>query len=248
MSDISGNLSVDFLAGFTIFIIAFIGVATMIPSLLIGLNAYPIDYNAVAYRTGVILAEDPGSAGPVPGAPCFGISSASGPSWESLPDKCDIARFGLAVSKNTPNILDENKVNRFFCWTASANPNDKGDFLYPTDYQERAIFGGYPYQFNISLKVNGEDGIQSVGDVIPAGDYGYIRRDVMIKGSSNATINAGSPPVIAGGQNRYNGYNNTDNVTLNHFSIELNQTELQEDIKNSPHEINYPAYQIRSRQ
>jgi hypothetical protein len=92
--------------------------------------------------------------------------------------------------------------------------------------------------------VNGEDGIQSIGDVIPDGDYGYIRRDVMIKGSSNATIIAGRPPIIAGGQNRYNGYNNTDNVTLNQFSIELNQAELQEDITTPPHEIDYPAYQI----
>jgi len=238
MSDISGNLSVDFLAGFTIFIIAFIWVATMIPSLLIGLNAYPIDYNAVAYRTGVILAEDPGSAGPVPGAPCFGISSASGTSWESLPDKCDIARFGLAVSKNTPNILDENKVDRFFCWTVSADPNNRTTFSYPTDYQERAIFGDYPYQFNISLKIAGQDQVRSVGDVIPDGDYGYIRRDVMIKGSSNATIDA------AVARNKNYGYNNTENVTLNQFSIELNQAELLDGITSSPHEIDYPAYQI----
>jgi hypothetical protein len=238
MNEDSANLSVDFLAGFTIFMIAFIWVATMIPSLLIGLNAYPIDYNAVAYRTGVILAEDPGAAGPVPGAPCFGISSASGTSWESLPDKCDIARFGLAVSKNTPNILDGNKVERFFCWTVGADPNNRTTFSYPTDYQERAIFGDYPYLFNISLNIVGENQALSVGDVIQNADYGYIRRDVMIKGSSNATIDA----LVA--KTRRYGYNNTENVTLNQFSIELNQAELQGGLTASPHEIDYPAYQI----
>ncbi len=60
MTSDSGNLSIDFLVGFTIFIIAFIWVVSMIPGLLIGLQSYTIDYDAVAYRTGVILVEDPG--------------------------------------------------------------------------------------------------------------------------------------------------------------------------------------------
>jgi len=59
-SDDSGNLSIDFLVGFTIFLIAFIWVVSMIPGLLINLQGYTIDYDAVAYRTGVILTEDPG--------------------------------------------------------------------------------------------------------------------------------------------------------------------------------------------
>ena len=60
MSDDSAALSIDFLVGFTIFLIAFIWVLSMIPGLLIGLQGYTIDYDAVAYRTGVILVEDPG--------------------------------------------------------------------------------------------------------------------------------------------------------------------------------------------
>ena len=60
MTDDSGIQSIDFLAGFTIFMVAFIWVATMVPGLFIGIQSYTIDYDAVAYRTGVILAEDPG--------------------------------------------------------------------------------------------------------------------------------------------------------------------------------------------
>ncbi len=56
----SGNLSIDFLAGFTIFIVAFVWVISLVPGLLIDLQAFTIDYDAVAYRTGVILVEDPG--------------------------------------------------------------------------------------------------------------------------------------------------------------------------------------------
>ncbi|NLZ31190.1 MAG: hypothetical protein GX885_10720, partial [Methanomicrobiales archaeon] len=53
-------LSLDFLAGFTIFLLALIMVVNMVPGLLAGLESSGIDYDAVAYRTGVILAEDPG--------------------------------------------------------------------------------------------------------------------------------------------------------------------------------------------
>jgi len=58
----SGQISIDFLVGFTIFIIGFIFVITLMSGLLVGLQSKTIDYDAVAYRTGVILVEDlPGS-------------------------------------------------------------------------------------------------------------------------------------------------------------------------------------------
>jgi len=202
MTDDSGIMSIDFLVGFTIFIIAFIWVATMIPGLFIGLQSNSIDFDSVAYRAGVILVEDPGTSDPT--------SPNANLPWEIVKDTRDIARFGLAVSKDTPRILDENKVNRFFCSTA---------FSYPADYQKRVIFGDYPYRFNISLKVAGEDTIRSVGDVVPDNyPYGYIRRDVKIKGSSNTTI--GESLITA------NGYTNTENVTYNQFSIVINSSNL----------------------
>ncbi|MDP2796210.1 MAG: hypothetical protein Q8N94_01700 [Methanoregula sp.] len=194
-------MSIDFLVGFTIFMITFIWVATLIPGLFIGLQSHTIDYDAVAYRAGVILVEDPGAVGP--------LVTGNQP-WEIQNDKRDVARFGLAVSKETPRILDENKVNRFFCLTA---------FSYPEDYQKRVIFGNYPYRFNISLRAVGEDTPRSVGDVVPDNyPYGYIRRDVKIKGSSNTTI--GETMINA------HGYKSTENVTLNEFRIVINSSYL----------------------
>lgn len=225
----------DFLAGFTIFILAFIWVATMIPTLLVGLNAHSVDYNAVAYRTSVILAEDPGTAGSVSGALCSGYSVNKEIPWESQSSKCGIARFGLAVSKDTPNVLDENKVNRFFCWTESVDPADQWNFSYPDDYQKRAIFGDYPYRFNISLKIDGENQTRYVGEEIPETDYGYIRRAVMVKGPSNATINES---LIK------ERYWSKGNYTEDHFVIQFNGTKLLKDITATPHEINYRNYQI----
>ncbi|MDD1694274.1 MAG: hypothetical protein LUQ71_06075 [Methanoregula sp.] len=206
-----GNLSIDFLVGFTIFMLAFIWIASMIPGILLGLQSSTIDFDAVAYRTGVILAEDPGWP--------------SSPPWEFYGDnqKYEISRFGLATAKDTPGILSQDKVNRFFC----------SSFIYPDDYHTRAIFGDYPYRFNISV-IDVDRGIgQSVGDILPD-RYGYIRRLVKIKGTSNTSI--GSAYFLA------HKYNNTAvpsdfNVTRHEFSILINNTKLRQDQRD-------PVYQI----
>ncbi len=198
----SGSLSIDFLVGFTIFIISFIWVVSMIPGLLIGLQSYTVDYDAVAYRTGVILVEDPGEPA-LPQVP-----------WE-VNDKRDVVRFGLAISRETPNILSQDKVNKFFCSTA---------FSYPDDYQRRVIFGNYPYRFNISLWDSQENKTFFVGDSM-LGSYGTIRRLVQIKGSSNATVNA-------------TFYTSGENETQHEFTILVNNTGLLED------KVRDPAYQI----
>ena len=205
MPDDGGNLSIDFLAGMTMFMIALIWVATMIPGLLIGLQSRSIDYDAVAYRTGVILVEDPGMP--------------ANPPWEIKDDlqKDEIERFGLTISKETPNILKLSKVNRFFCSTS---------FSYPDDYQQRVIFGDRPYRFNISLTTF--DGMMnnSVGDIKPDG-YGYIRRIVKMKYPSNATIQAPN----------FKNSGPSANVTTHVFSLSINCTNLIGDETN-------PAYQI----
>ena len=205
MPDDGGNLSIDFLAGMTMFMIALIWVATMIPGLLIGLQSRTIDYDAVAYRTGVILVEDPGMP--------------ANPPWDIKDDlqKDEIERFGLTISKETPNILKLSKVNRFFCSTS---------FSYPDDYQQRVIFGDRPYRFNISLTTF--DGMMnnSVGDIKPDG-YGYIRRIVKMKYPSNATIQAPN----------FKNSGPSANVTTHIFSLNINCSHLIGDERN-------PAYQI----
>jgi hypothetical protein len=222
-SDDSGILSIDFLVGFTIFIIAFIWVVSMIPGLLIGLQAYTIDYDAVAYRTGVILVEDPGYPD---------YLDRNNLAWEEKlkNDKRDVIRLGLALSKDTPNILSQEKVNGFYCTSASYNASA---FTYSLgDYQKRAIFGDYPYRFNITIRDLDRNTTQSVGDVIPLNSsYGYSRRLVKIKESSNATFN----------QTDYNsglGYKNTQNASTHTFSILLNTTRLVSG------DVIDPAYQI----
>ncbi|MDK2890124.1 MAG: hypothetical protein PWR21_756 [Methanoculleus sp.] len=162
-------MSLDFLAGFTIFMLALIMVVSMVPGLLAGLESSGIDYDAVAYRTGVILVEDPGW-------PVY-------PPWEMNDEahKDEIERMGLAVSKETPNILLSTKVDAFF--------NDS--FFTPDDYRSKAIFGDIPYSYNFSLNISQPDGsyeLKQTGDPLPLGGYGYIRRVVKIKEPGAADI------------------------------------------------------------
>ncbi|MGC9436153.1 MAG: hypothetical protein ACP5C4_08795 [Methanomicrobiales archaeon] len=164
------QMSLDMLIGLSIFLFSFVVAATMAPGLYAGLQSAVIDYDAVAYRTGVILAEDAGMP--------------SMPPWNSLGDEYlyRIERFGLAVDRQSPGILAGTKVDRFF---------DTSLFSYPEDYRRRLIFGSTPYRFNISLREEG--GVRTVGDPLPD-RYGYIRRIVSI--THPASFETGPDPAF----------------------------------------------------
>lgn len=165
-------LSIDFLAGFTIFLLALIMVISLVPGFLAGIQSENIDYDAVAYRTSVILVEDPGAP--------------DNPPWNqiTIEHKDDIQRLGLAVSKDTPNILSRAKVDKFF-----NNPGSNLEFT-AVDYRNKVIFGDIPYLYNISLKVDGDKTYYAEGgNPVPTYQYGYMRRLVKVKEPSYAEIN-----------------------------------------------------------
>lgn len=172
----NGQLSIDFIIGFTIFMIAFIFVATMMSGLLINLLSRTVDYDAVAYRTGVILVEDPGE-------PRYYVGAVD--NWHlldlSIPVERDsLKRLGLSLERQSPGYLQQQKVDKFFQYDNSVFCSGNDALCYPDDYRKKLIFGDYPYSFNISLrKLNGSI-IKSVGD-IPPQHFGYIRRLVKIK-------------------------------------------------------------------
>jgi hypothetical protein len=187
-------------------------VAGMVPGLLIGLRrTTAIDYDAVAYRTAAILAEDPGW-------PVF-------PPWENSNNADGVDRIGLAVAKESPNILSTAKIEKFF---------DSGLFTYPDDYRQKLIFGDYPYRFNITL--NTTEGINSTGDPLPGlTGYGYIRRIVKIKEFSSSSLDLNSSINI---KNQLE-ISNVDEIPGN-FTIRLNLSELLDKSIN-------PAYQYDPR-
>ncbi len=204
MNDDSGILSIDFIVGFTIFMLAFIAVVTLSSYLIIGLQSKTIDYDAVAYRTGVILAEDPGYA-------YVRATNNYTESWETITftQAVDVKRIGLAKSRTTPGILSQQKVEKFrFLYT---NPATKLD-----DYKIRSVFGDYPYQYNISIRtLDNSQAPIFIGNTVPTsqnnnewGGYGYIRRFVKIKEPSSTTVDA-------------YGYNNSVDYRYMKINIDL---------------------------
>ncbi|HTY51582.1 MAG TPA: hypothetical protein VMB35_00130 [Methanomicrobiales archaeon] len=190
MTKDSGQLPVDFLVGFTIFILSLIMVANFVPSLLVGLQRTSgIDYDAVAYRTGVVLVEDPGEpSGLFPiGSPPPPVPP-SHPQWDlqAYYEKEFVNRFGLTLSHDTPNILSINKIERFF----------NTSFFNDTDYRNKLLFSSYQYGYNVSLQnispmkaADYPNGIlRTIGQPYPEG-YGYIRRYVVIKQNSESSLN-----------------------------------------------------------
>lgn len=175
----SGTLSIDFTIGFAVFMIGFIFVATLVGGLLIGLQSKTIDYDAVAYRTSVILVEDPGE----PRIDPYAVNpDPLDLSWEQIKDPVGITRLGLLYSKEHPGVLSGEKVDRFF----------KPDEFTNTEYQDRLLLsqsGQYPYHFQIRLSgfPNAGD-IKMVGDPDPPSSTGYMKRAVYIKGYSMPII------------------------------------------------------------
>jgi len=153
-------------------------VANFVPSLLVGLQRTSgIDYDAVAYRTGVVLTEDPGwpAGNIVPGE----VGPGDYQPWEQGANT-SISRLGLSLYPDTPNVLSLPKVYRFFCSTSM-------------DYRTMLLFSPYQYGYNITLRSfspltpGGPLLNMSIGDPHPA-TYGYIRRYVYLKQSTNATV------------------------------------------------------------
>jgi hypothetical protein len=184
-------------------------VVSMVPGLLAGLESSGIDYDAVAYRTGVILVEDPGWWAEDPNGQGEGQERLrDGPSWEMV-DKDKIKRVGLAVSRETPNILLSTKVEKFFSTS----------FFDEDDYRSKAIFGDIPYSYNFSLNISNPDGtydLKQTGSPIPLG-YGYIRRVVKIKEPGVAEINESF-------KDRYTGVE--WNSTARNFTVRLDFSHL----------------------
>ncbi len=177
MIDDSAQLSIDFLIGFSIFMVTLILVATFVSGLLVGLQSRTIDYDAVAYRTGVILAEDPGEPNAFPGVLILNPFNE----WEFIgqSQKNMVLRFGMTPYKSTPHILAPKKIESF---------GDTGIYNLPEDYRNRVIFGDYPYHYNISV-IRVSDGVKLTGVGEPYNEnsqYGYIRRVILVKDPSLA--------------------------------------------------------------
>ena len=152
--------------------LAFIFVATMTSGLLVSLQSKTIDYDAVAYRTSVVLVEDPGEPS----------------NWQTIllnstAERDKVKRLGLAVERGYPGILKNNKIEKFFSPGTPPGCSSTDTLCYPEDYKDKLLIGDFPYRYNISLKrLNSPSVPETVGGDIPLNsNYGYIKRIVKIQ-------------------------------------------------------------------
>ena len=257
--DDSGQLALDFIVGISIFMIAFIIVAAMTSGLLIGLQSREIDYDAVAYRTGVILVEDPGEIEERVGESHIAPDRYA---WDLLyPEFWDdyhesnVMRMGLMLPRyyydTPPRVLMVHKISEFFNQT-------KYDHDY---YQDKIIFGDYPYRFNVTLTRLDNSVPVSIGDEIPADSpTGYIRRVILIKNSTGMDIldlfnenesgdititydlrkiSEGEPaymiyPSLERTTINFTNFTGPDTYNLTRFTFKLNGNQIQPFITQSP--------------
>jgi len=182
-----GQLSIDFIIGFTIFMVAFIIVATMMSGILISLQSRTIDYDAVAYRTSVMLIEDPGEP--------WNWHLLNRPYQE---DRDFLKRLGLSISRLSPGLLQQQKVDAFFDNSSAPGFSGGWSLRYPEDYKYRLLYTDYPYSLNITLRKIDKSTQLNLGPELPLNQkFGYVRRVVKIKQTPNMTVNLLDPSVAS---------------------------------------------------
>jgi hypothetical protein len=175
LKDERGQLSIDFLVGISLFILALVFMAHFIPGMFVPFQSETIDLNSVAYRTSVILVEDPG---------WWDNVSHNGEDWED--HITDTSRIGLAIDKEHPNVLMMNKITGFENCTDTNLTRQLG--LY-------RIIGGnrIDYGYNITLQFQGDEwgGTRMRGKSAPSsGDVVKMKRTVSVIVSGAGGVDA----------------------------------------------------------
>ncbi len=185
MMDEDGQISLDFLLGISLFLIALMFIVQFIPGLFIPGTSGEGSLDYTAYRTATILVEDPG---------WWGNSTSSGTDWEENTD--NILRLGLAADDdssskltNTPNLLSKQKITQMMMVNESTLVERLG--LY--NNVDGTLFS---YGYNISITQN--DTPQSLnntpillGETIPYDrDVSKITRIVLVEKGVEAQFEA----------------------------------------------------------
>ena len=178
LKDERGQLSIDFLVGISLFILALLFMAHFIPGMFVPFQSETIDLSSVAYRTSVILVEDPGWWDNETGADY-------GEGWQKDNHLANVRRVGLAIDKEHPNVLKMSKITGFNTQIDDANLTDKLG-LYRN-------IGGNPidYGYNITI-VNASNTILAARGEIPPeyGDVVKMKRIASVQISEHGDIDA----------------------------------------------------------
>jgi hypothetical protein len=103
--DDDGQMTLDYLAGLVIFLMAILYIVAAIPGIFMPYQNNAVDLSSVVYRTSALLVEDPGYY--IPTGSYLGFTQ-----WEATQNNTNnLSRIGLASSKYTPGIISLKKIN-----------------------------------------------------------------------------------------------------------------------------------------
>jgi len=190
IKDERGQMSIDFLVGMSIFMFALIFVVLFIPGMFLPFQTETIDLNSVAYRTSVILVEDPGWGD-------------KGIDWEKQNIE-NVSRIGLAIDKKHPNVLDMKKLAVFENETLINNTQLARKLGLYRNIGNSDIYYGY----NITITDLNDKPIAARGASVPDyGDVSSMKRIVKAQTGTELIIVElmGAPP-----ENKKARFNTTD--------------------------------------
>jgi hypothetical protein len=129
----NGNISIDFLMGLLVFVLAFAYIMTAIPGIFVPYQSTSIDLGSVVYRTSSILVEDPGWYRDT----SLGVSYSD---WDQGDNQKNVTRVGLAIDKRSPNVLSMDKIRAM------------QGLSYTTARDKMGMNNTVMYNFSLSLK------------------------------------------------------------------------------------------------
>jgi hypothetical protein len=184
-----GNISIDFLMGLLVFMLAFAYIMTAIPGIFVPYQSASIDLGSVVYRTSSILVEDPG---------WYLNNDVSFSNWEQGDNQYYVTRVGLAIDKRSPNVLSMDKIRAM-----QSLPYSKARDL-------MGLNNTVVYNFSLTLsRVGSNDPLLSFSSEDRPGIVESINRIVHIREGQGLLINDASQYV--------DGLNPTQNFTvINH--------------------------------
>jgi hypothetical protein len=164
LKDERGQMSIDFIAGLSLFMLTLLFLVQFIPGMFVPFQTETIDLSSVSYRTSVILVEDPG---------WWDTGTDNGEDWETDNHLANVSRVGLAIDKEHPNMLNMRKIGVFDNDTQITDAN-----LTRTLGLYRNIGGNeIDYGYNITIADSGNNILAARGDPTPEyGDVSSMKR------------------------------------------------------------------------
>ena len=145
----SAQMNIDFLAGISVFLISFLLIVQLVPNIFIPLQGQPVALHSVAYRTGVILCEDPGWYNGTINV-SGNYSQSDGYNWETYPD--NVSRIGLADNKFSSNFSNPLTISVLKISTLAGLFNSSDPASYDYIQKKLGLTTSYRmYNFNISM-------------------------------------------------------------------------------------------------